>query len=139
MNTSEQIYIQYSFINKLIDTVSWRLSPSYLNSFMTFSYVTLPCDLHHDISKLYFQFSLLYIQSEHIQAAPRIWYVQRTIILLHIVYIMLLFILIHCSFNVISEWLYYSTYIKSVSQGMPRQTCIFTAPTSRRQTILIKF
>lgn len=66
-------------------------------------------------------------------------YRQLSLLLLHIVYIMLLFILIYCFFNIVSEWLYYSTYIKSVPQGMPHQTCIFTAQTSRWQTILIKF
>ena len=47
--------------------------------------------------------------------------------------------LMDCFFNIVSELLYYSTHIKYVPQGIPYQTCIFTAPTSRQQTILIKF
>jgi hypothetical protein len=47
------------------------------------------------------------IVEEHTSAAPMIWYVQTSIVVLHTFYMMLLFILILCYFNIISELLQY--------------------------------
>lgn len=73
----------------------------------------------------------LYRQWEHTEAAPQIWYVQTTIVFLQTFCKLTIFILFVCYTDMISEWLNYCIYLRSISQGIPQ-----TASTSRYQTIL---
>jgi hypothetical protein len=66
MNNLAQFYVQqYSFPNKVIAEKypGGNVTP-YLNSFTTFSNVTLPHDLNLHNDKLYLQFLVPYIPSE---------------------------------------------------------------------------
>lgn len=74
---------------------------------------------------------VLYRQWEHTEAAPHTWYVQTTVVFLQTFCKLTIFIPFVCYTDMISEWLNYCIYLRSISQGIPQ-----TASTSRYQTIL---
>lgn len=99
------------FLNKLVAEQYPEDHNPYLNSLKCS--ITSCCHVTYtNITCSYtFAFLVLYLWWGDKEGAPKTWYVQTVIAFLYILYILVLFILILCYFNIISEWLLYYIYI----------------------------